>query len=328
MQRGPSLFGSRRNSSRGSDAELLGDYRPSGTGNEDEDGSTTTGLLDQESGRKGSGREPSSSPNDEESNDKTKENDNFAPPALASARTAGMLLIADIVGSGILGLGYAFVKLGWVLAVISGIIWFPLNIYAGLLLFEVKLQHRNAHTFADIAGAVMHSKVAKYIVGFVVYLYILTTLSNYLLIMAESLQNVFVLTLPESCKYWFSLVSVALLIPIVQFRTLNATKLLLIVNILALFVAIFTALGTLFAMGIDESLASRNATTQVVATNITLSSFFEAQSMFAFAYSGTILYLEIMSEMKDVVCWICSFLALFVICLDCVIAFVADDCDS
>lgn len=225
-----------------------------------------------------------------------------APPAKASAETAGMLLIADIVGSGILALGYAFVRLGWIFGIIAGVIWLPLNIYAGLLLLEAKLHHKHSFTYAELGAAVMNgSKAAKYIVSFVVYLFILMVLANYLLIMAESLQNVFATTFPNVCKYWFSLISVGLLIPIVQIRTLNSTKILLIINITSLTISILTALSSLFITGVEQSLEANHAKTEVIASDLTFLTFFDGLAIFAFAYSGSILYVEIMSEMKDAV---------------------------
>ena len=59
----------------------------------------------------------------------------------ASVRTASLLMIADIVGFGVLSLVNAQMQLGWIFGPLCILLFFPLNYYTAVLLYRVRMVH-------------------------------------------------------------------------------------------------------------------------------------------------------------------------------------------
>ena len=59
----------------------------------------------------------------------------------ASVRTASLLMIADIVGVGVLSLANAQMQLGWIFGPLCILLFFPLNYYTAVLLHRVRMVH-------------------------------------------------------------------------------------------------------------------------------------------------------------------------------------------
>lgn len=215
------------------------------------------------------------------------------PEAHANWKTAAQLMVADVVGVGVLSLASAMADLGWLMGVLFIIIFFPLNMYTGLLLWRVKMQFPRAVTYLDMARSVCGPKVVVFS-SVVVYLHIFLTLGDYLLIMGESLALLFYDSL--LCRPYFILISCACVLPVNQLRTLNDTKWLCWINMFSITAAIAISIGVLISQGVDETRES-GAITEFIPSTLSVRAFFSAFSKLAFAYAGQFLYLEIMSEM-------------------------------
>jgi amino acid permease len=219
----------------------------------------------------------------------------IAPEAHANWLTAGQLMVADIVGVGVLSLPSAMAQLGWIMGPIFIILFFPLNYYTGILLWRVRLLRRDAITYMDMGRAMSGDGLAKF-AAVVVYLHIWLTLGDYLLVLGESLELLFYDV--DLCKREFIFIGAVCVLPLCQLRSLNDTKWLCWLNMFTITATIATALGYLIWLGTDQTLLPGGETESVPAS-LTIWTFSTAFSKIAFAYAGQFLYLEIMAEMSE-----------------------------
>ena len=220
-----------------------------------------------------------------------------APPRKASWTTAGWLMVADVVGAGVLALAVAFAQLGWVLGLASSLLSYALNMYLGLLLLEAHERWPSALSYMDMASQAFGPR-ARVFVGLSVYILLLFLLGDYLLIAGATLQIVFYDA--KLCLVVWVFLSTLILAPLLQFRLLANVKRLLIVNVVTLVVSLLVALITLSQMGTTAAQAyNKSGPPELVASTLTFGSFAKAQALISFAYSGVFIYLEIISEMQD-----------------------------
>ena len=112
---------------------------------------------------------------------------------------------------------------------------------------------------------------------------------------------------------WSAIVTFAMAIPLNQARSLSGLEFLAYVNSTSIVVALFISCGFLYSYGappLDDYYAQGGAnagdpdvqyykvgTTGLIADDITFLSFFSAVSKILFAYTGQLLYFEIIAEM-------------------------------
>jgi len=208
-------------------------------------------------------------------------------------------MIADVVGAGVMTLATAFAQLGWVLAFASLIFWYIVNMYVGMLIAEAREAWPRSESFQELS-LYAFGKRARLVTGVAVYSFLAFVLGDYVLILGETLQMMFYLT-PRCSLVWTS-IGVVFLLPLSQIRLLALTNGLMILNVVTIVGSISLALGKLATMTAQESYELRgNQTvyTEAIASDLTLLSFFHSQALFAFAYMGVFIYLEIISEMKN-----------------------------
>jgi amino acid permease len=216
-------------------------------------------------------------------------------PKLATWQTAGWLMVADVVGVGIMGLATAFAQLGWVLAIVSLVGWYAVNMYVGVIVAEARTRYPS-DSFMEMALKAFGPEYSA-VIGFCVYLFLGMILGDYVLIIGETLQMVFYDV--KLCAPLWMLLGTVCLVPLTRFRLLGMTNTLMLVNVVAISLSVMIALGSLTGIGRAASLESLGTRTELVASNLTAGSFFTAQALFAFAYMGVTIYLEIISEMQD-----------------------------
>ena len=215
----------------------------------------------------------------------------IAPPRRATWTTASQLIIADVIGVGIMSMADAFAQLGWLLGLILVHGMLLLNLYCGWLAWEAQtISFPGTLTLAQI-GHRAYGTTGQWVTGVVVYSFLFFVLGNYLLTLGLCLQQVFV-TVDMPRPLW-SLLGALLLLPFCQIRTLNGARLLLIVNITTIILAVFVSVGHMLAVG------ERHGETSLIATDLTWRSFVSGLSKFAFAYTGVLMYPEIVSEMEE-----------------------------
>jgi len=224
---------------------------------------------------------------------------NQSIPKTATWTTASLLMIADVVGAGVMSLATAFAQLGWVLALLSLVLWYFVNMYVGLLVAESRQVWPRSESLMDL-GYFAFGKRTRFWTGLAVYTFLAFVLGDYVLILGETLQLIFYEA--PKCRIMWSALGCLFLLPLSQIRLLALTTGLMILNVGTIIGSIVLALVALGNMSQSEEYeVTGNLTvfTEAVASNLTLLSFFHSQALFAFAYIGVFIYLEIISEMRD-----------------------------
>ena len=217
------------------------------------------------------------------------------PAKRAGAFTVGLLIVADVVGSGILSLPSTYATLGWVLSVLFSIIFAGINALSGMYVYEAYKMHPHALSFSDLAYHTF-GKAGRIAVGIITYVQIIFVLGAYMVSLAQTAAMVFYEY--QICSVLWTLIAVVELIPLMQMRTLASLWFLLWLNLLFITVSVLIALVSFTIEGQAETLERVNGTTSVVANGITVYSFFGAMGSFAYAYVGCYIFVEILSEMK------------------------------
>jgi len=221
--------------------------------------------------------------------------DATAPPRHATWPTVTQLLIADIVGPAVMAIANAFAALGWLFGLIFLVLMLPINIYCGVLVWETQVEeHPGTLTLADVSRAAL-GPVGYWAAGLSVYSFIFMVLGLYVVTLGECLQLLSVgVSLPA--RLW-SLIGAATVLPFAQVRTLNATRLLLLVNNLTILICVLCILIHFWAGGAIAT--GYTGTTAAIAPDLTWRSFASGLSTLAFAYVGVLLYPELISEMEQ-----------------------------
>ena len=139
-----------------------------------------------------------------------------APPRHASWLTASQLIIADVIGIGVMAMAEAFAQLGWVLGVSLCLLLLPLNLYSGLMVWEVIVDvYPDSLSLADLAFFSM-GRAMYYVTALLVYSFIFMTLGDYLLSLGLCLQMLF----PDASlpTLVWTLLAGAVLLPFCQAR--------------------------------------------------------------------------------------------------------------
>ncbi|CAK0885978.1 unnamed protein product [Prorocentrum cordatum] len=203
-----------------------------------------------------------------------------------------LLVVADVVGTGVLSLPGHFGALGWLpgLLLLAGCAL--LNLYTGMLLVQCKLWYPRVRSLGELAAEVAGPRIAALTHG-VVYGYIFLGCGNYLLVLSKSLQSIW----PQLCRPHAGVAGMACLFLPNHLRTLTAIAPLSVFSNFTIVVAIAICLGAA-SRGVAPPAAGSSA--PLVAPALAPWSAFSALSGSIFAFSGQKIYLEIMSEMRDV----------------------------
>ena len=209
----------------------------------------------------------------------------FVPPERRSGwlQTA-VVLLSELVGSGVLALPFALARLGWVPGLVLVLALALLNLYSGVLLWRLHLLHPTVGvTYGDLAGAV-GGPPARATVFAVAYCYFFALQIVYLLTAAECLQVA--LFWVERCLYWYTLAAFAVLLAMSQCRSLHAISYLGVLSSAAVLLSVVVLLV--------DSLSTWNARAAVdieaFATGVSFQDAFAAGVSILFLYAGQGLY--------------------------------------
>jgi amino acid permease len=145
-----------------------------------------------------------------------------APPRHATWPTASQLIIADVIGIGVMAMAEAFAELGWVLGVACCLLMLPLNQLSGLMVWETIVEvHPDALSLADLARRCL-GRAAYWATYALVYSFIFMTLGDYLLSLGLCLQILF----PDAAlpSYAWSALAAAMLLPFCQARSARRAR--------------------------------------------------------------------------------------------------------
>lgn len=206
--------------------------------------------------------------------------------------SASMLIVADVVGTGVLAIPGAMRSMGWGLGVPLILICFPLNLYVGLLLERLRRWVApGAATLGDLAFAIF-GKCGGLFGWLGLYVYILFTLGDYIIVIYTSVQG-----LVNSDGNEIISKPVAVLVTIIflffpnQLRTLSNCVALCISS------AITMVLALSFSIGFIASQGECAVTDKPPTEGLSFWSVMRAMSSFTFAFAGNTIFLEMMAEM-------------------------------
>ena len=245
------------------------------------------------------GHEPSSSvsccdPRDDELDaSKMKRKPEHAPPAEATWQQIAVVIIAEVVGVGVLSLPVAVAKVGWFGGVTLLLLMFPLNVYTALLLWRARRPFPNAISMMDLSQCTV-GRTFSGIVAVSVFAKVSTGLGAYLLTAAHALAGTFYDV--DACLSTWGLAVVVILMAPMQLRTFTSTTTLCIWNAFALLVAIGIAI---VYISTTTPTPTPEMAPVMFAKGVDAPTFFGAVSTFVYAYGGHYMYLELMSEMAE-----------------------------
>jgi len=198
-----------------------------------------------------------------------------------------VLLMADVMGTGVLSLPSAASSIGWVLTCFSLVVFALCATYSGILLSNVRNDFfPSATSYAEVAALTGGAAFGTF-----TKMAILVNWGALLPYFLISLSESIALIDPRLCQWQSSLIGLALLLLPCQARTMHYISFLAVPSTLAILVSVACALATL------ENLHA--PTTAGPAPDQGFLQVYSAFSSFIFAYQGQSIFLEFMREMRD-----------------------------
>ena len=235
---------------------------------------------------------------------------------------ATLIVVGEVLGTGIMGLPHAMISLGWVLGLGSCIFFAAAATYAGVLLSRVKAMYPGTAGYADMAHRLSGFKFGCFTNCAILFNWSFL-LPYYLTAAANGLVIAFY-DWDDACYYHWALLVMVFLLPALQIRTLHGLRYAALVSdvIVMLCIAVIV-LGLLVApnAAAAEAAEAVEAAAAVAtgggkgAATSDSSSFwpppskqdgsefgilarFGPMASFVFAYQGHSMFLEIMREME------------------------------
>lgn len=219
-----------------------------------------------------------------------------------SVMLTAALLVADVVGAGILSMAVAVAYYGWLLGTIVALVTELLNIHVALLMWRIQTHFPEVRTYSDL-GKASFSKAPDWQKRWMPFLGETSQLAT-----IASLLALYTLTLGDALGMFFNYVYVCLpywtiLGCLITFpfaasaRTLGSWPSLIFLNTVAIVGSICIPLAVLASMGVDETRIS-GSTFSAVET-LTLSNFMAGLSTFLFAFCSQVMIAEITAEMEE-----------------------------
>eukprot|EP00927_Polykrikos_kofoidii_P018097 TRINITY_DN1831_c0_g1_i1.p1 TRINITY_DN1831_c0_g1~~TRINITY_DN1831_c0_g1_i1.p1 ORF type:complete len:474 (-),score=37.18 TRINITY_DN1831_c0_g1_i1:130-1551(-) len=205
---------------------------------------------------------------------------------------ASLLVVAEVLGIGILAVPGGFRKLGWLMAFVFLFACYPLNLYTSLLLVRVRRLSPESVTLSDIAEATLGT-FAGIAVRFMLLAYLQCLLGDFVLVLGKQ-----IVSMLASFDFDISLqlsmaLTIVILLPTNQLRTLQNCTFLCIASFISILIALIICLVYMFSHGCADM--DGGASDDLGSPW----SSFVALSSFSLACAGQSVYLEMMSEMRD-----------------------------
>jgi len=224
---------------------------------------------------------------------------NLHDARVQSWQATAALIIAEVVGTGVLALGGSFSKVGWYAGFFVLIAGYFINVFTSLLLGYVHVAYPDCVTLGDALTKIL-GKVPGYFGYVFLYAYLATAMINYIIVLRDSVIGVFWSLIPGLCKPVAAAIGCALLLPGCQLRSLAGITLLCIgsfIMILAVIGASVYSLST-FVEPVPPVLGAFTPCTGVPDAGGFLD-MNAALGAFIFAYSGQAIMLEMQAEMTE-----------------------------
>lgn len=199
----------------------------------------------------------------------------------------------------------AVAQLGWLLGAITMMVMLAMNVHISILLWRAKMMcPDSANTVAQLTLAAFAAfpeperRLRVWFVEGTQQLYIFVLLGLYVLSLGKSL-GMFFYDFPVCLPIWAFIGSLGLLPLHTSSRTMGTWKTLIAVNCLTILATILIPLVYMASVGVKETRVA-GSTYEPVVTGLAPSNFLESLSLYAFAFTGQLILVEIMSEMADV----------------------------
>jgi len=207
-----------------------------------------------------------------------------------------LLLVADLIGSGILSLPKAFADVGWAGGFFLFAFCAPLNVYTGVLLFRIRNILPNAATYGTVGGH-LFGRCGATIGYFVLYIYIVLLLGNYVVVLSMNVQGIFYTS--RLCRAVAGVVAGSLLLSTNQIRTLHGVSITAIVSNITIVIVLAICLQLVWQGKGLQSRGLQSDTVEKVWVTTDFWKVFSSMSSFIFSMGGQKIYLEIMYEMRN-----------------------------
>ena len=219
-----------------------------------------------------------------------------APHSQSEWRFTALLLVADIIGTGILSLPGAVNELGSALGLTWLCLALPLNVGSGMLLYRARMDCAAATgvkptTYGEAFSALYGPNHPLCGLSYaILYSYIVFVLGDYLIVLAKSVQAAFYGVV--ICRPVAAAVSCVALLPLAQLRTLHAVSWSSIVGTSTILIALGICFNDVAMSGPAETAMPAVAPLGFIPTTSTMSGFL-------FTCGGQKIYLEMMAEMRQ-----------------------------
>jgi len=215
--------------------------------------------------------------------------------------TAG-LLIADVIGAGILSASVAVAKLGWLLGTIVVVVLLAMNMHTSVLMWRVRMDCPQAHTYMGLVDAAFANDSSPRrrdaivaFTGFCQYSSLFGVLCLYTLSFGKSLGMSFY-DLHACLPTWTFLGCMLLLPLVVTSRTMGTWSSLIWVNVLTI---VGTVVVPLWEMARRLEHGAHDAGEFHAVAPMSFASTIAGMSAISFAFSSQFMVVEIISEMQE-----------------------------
>mmetsp|Transcript_64333 Transcript_64333/g.172224 ORF Transcript_64333/g.172224 Transcript_64333/m.172224 type:complete len:468 (+) Transcript_64333:51-1454(+) len=198
------------------------------------------------------------------------------------------LVIADIVGTGVLSLSGNFAKLGVWSGISALVICYPLNFFTGILLNRLHLAFPLSVTYGDV-GFKLVGKWGQQLGFASLYVYMFFLLGSYYIVIRKTIQEILIEA--QLCAVHACFIGFLLLLPSNQLRTLHHLSKLSIVSFATIVVVLVMCIGVL--------LFDSHPSCGTQLPSLDVMGVFNALSGFVFAFSGQKIFLEMQAEMTE-----------------------------
>lgn len=216
--------------------------------------------------------------------------------------TAG-IIIADVVGAGILSMANAVARFGWFLGAFLILLLLAMNVHISLLMWRAIMVHPEADTYMHLVHAVfaeapeVQRNLMKWATAFTQYGFMFGMCGIYVLSFGKGIGMLFYTT--QICLPIWALVGCALILPFcVTARAMGTWKSLIWLNVMTILGSIVIPLVDMAARGVEATRAEGSRMT-AVAEDLNFDGALSGLSTFTFAFTSQFMLVEIVGEMND-----------------------------
>lgn len=166
------------------------------------------------------------------------------PPRKQQWYNAAFILMAELVGTGVLALPHTFAVIGLLPGAAVLVVFAGLSLYSGMLLYRLQTWFPHGITYGDMALA-CSNRLGQQVVFFFIYIAFFGNLAICILTCAETLQAVFY-DWRHVCKWHYTVATALVLLPICQLRTLHHVSFVAAASAASIFASLAIILSATF----------------------------------------------------------------------------------